>query len=68
MNFERAPLRLMAVLSSTLLTAGIALADAPINAVAPAENRAVAAKVSALTPPTSPFVNHRGHRGHGENE
>ena len=47
MKFERAHLRLMAILSSSLLTAGMALADAPVNAVPPAENRAVAAKSAA---------------------
>ncbi|MEP6678842.1 MAG: hypothetical protein ABJB78_06050, partial [Betaproteobacteria bacterium] len=47
MKFERAHVRLMATLSSLFLASGIALADAPVNSVPPAENRATAAKSAA---------------------
>jgi hypothetical protein len=57
MNFERAHLRLLAILSSTLFTSGMALADVPVNAAPPAQNRAVAAKADAARlalPDTAP--------------
>jgi len=53
MTFERARLRRMAVLSATLLTSGMALAEAPITSAPPAASRTIASKAAAarlLTP------------------
>ena len=59
MIFERAHLRLMAALSPMLLGNGLAAADVAINAVPPAENRAVAPKAAAsrlVLPSTAPAL------------
>jgi hypothetical protein len=59
MIFERAHLRLMAALSSMLLGTGLAAADVAVNAVPPAENRAVAPKAAAprlVLPSTAPAL------------
>jgi lysyl endopeptidase len=60
MNFKPAHLRLMAIVSSIVASSGIALAaDAPVNAVPPAESRVVATKSAAprlVLPTTAPAL------------